>query len=72
MLIEKAWAKTFGNYEITEGGMPADVLNVLTGAPCIDLETEDTNFISLIQKYNDNNYVITGACHNQQLSQSKF
>lgn len=42
MLIEKAWAKVFGNYEATDGGLTAESLNCLTGAVCEDVETENT------------------------------
>lgn len=72
MLIEKAWAKIFGNYEVTEGGMTSDVMNVLTGAPCVDLESEDPEFMSKMMEYNKKHYVITGACYNQDVRESKF
>lgn len=52
MLIEKAWAKLFGNYQVTEAGLPAEVLNSLTGAVCEDLETEDKDFLSMVTLYN--------------------
>ena len=68
MMIEKAWAKIFGNYEVTEAGFTKDVLNSLTGAPCENLETEDKDFWNLIVKYCNANYVITGACDNEGVS----
>ena len=51
MLVEKAWAKIFGNYQVTEAGLPSEVLNSLTGAVCEDVETEDAQFVSLVTDY---------------------
>ena len=33
MILEKAWAKIYGNYMITEGGWHTEVWSALTMAP---------------------------------------
>ena len=33
MLLEKAFAKLMGNYELTNGGWPTEGVNALNGAP---------------------------------------
>jgi hypothetical protein len=35
--MEKVWAKTSGNYEITEGGWTPEVLQFLTGSPTVSI-----------------------------------
>jgi len=37
-LLEKAYAKAYGSYEIIEGGNPAEALRDLTGAPFENLD----------------------------------
>ena len=39
LLLEKAYAKIYGNYEILEGGFSNVVFRELTGAPCIKMNT---------------------------------
>ena len=34
MLLEKAWAKVFGSYQVIVSGLPGESLTTLTGAPC--------------------------------------
>jgi calpain-15 len=41
MLIEKAYAKMYGNYEVIEGGNPAHAMFDLTGAPTVCLFEAD-------------------------------
>ncbi len=33
LILEKAWAKVNGSYDLTVGGSTADVISCLTGAP---------------------------------------
>ena len=37
ILLEKAWAKVYGSYKVTEGGFPEEVLHDLTGAPVLTI-----------------------------------
>lgn len=40
ILLEKAWAKTFGSYSNVIGGFPTDVLRSMTGGPTWVLTTD--------------------------------
>ena len=72
MLIEKAYAKIFGNYEIIEEGFCSEALNILTGAICEDIETEDENFIFKIKECFSKEYVITAACYSSEIKDEDF
>lgn len=57
LLVEKAYAKIYGGYDIIEGGVPPHALRDLTGAPYDFLESEDPEEVwrtlkeSLSRKY---------------------
>lgn len=40
-ILEKAWAKLHGSYELTEGGLPTMASTHLCGVPSYDIEHED-------------------------------
>lgn len=65
MVIEKAWAKLFGSYERTDGGMTERTVMSLCGAPYETiLHGGAQNWDEIWQKlreYDDKNYMI-GAC----------
>ena len=33
LVLEKAWAKTYGNYKVIEAGFTREALSAFTGAP---------------------------------------
>jgi calpain-15 len=33
LILEKAWAKVNGSYDLTDGGFTSDAISCLTGAP---------------------------------------
>lgn len=41
LILEKAWAKNYGNYAQIEAGLTREAMHDLTGAPCITLFVED-------------------------------
>ncbi|KRX04560.1 hypothetical protein PPERSA_04375 [Pseudocohnilembus persalinus] len=68
MLIEKAYAKAYGSYEIIDqGGNPAYALKELTGAPCFNFDKnkqltgqqQEQEFWNFVSKNFRNEYVIT-------------
>ena len=61
MLLEKAWAKVFGNYERIEAGIPREVLRSLTGAPTKIIYTDSKNLWEEILKAEETNYIVTAA-----------
>ena len=60
LLLEKAYAKMFGGYDIIEGGLPQFALRDLTGAPYDCLESSDADQIwNYIDESNRKNYLLT-------------
>ena len=60
LLIEKAYAKLFGGYDIIEGGLPQYALKDLTGAPYDQLESSDPNEVwNLLWEANKKDYLMT-------------
>jgi Ca2+-binding EF-hand superfamily protein len=43
-LLEKAWAKLFGSFEVIEAGLIGETLSDLTGAPSETFDTHDPDF----------------------------
>lgn len=43
LILEKAWAKVTGNYEMTQGGWVDEALRVMTGAPIEKYKTKSFN-----------------------------
>ena len=46
-LIEKAFAKRYGNYEHIVGGVPSEAFKTLTGSPSLMYEHSDVNVETL-------------------------
>ena len=44
-ILEKAMAKVKGNYENLDGGLPANMLRFLTGAPVFTYKMRDDQFL---------------------------
>lgn len=64
MLLEKAWAKNYGNYSDIDGGLTREAMHDLTGAPCITLFIDQkTNKVvwDEIEKGERENYVMTAG-----------
>jgi len=60
MLIEKAYAKIYGNYSNIEVGYSADALKDLTGAPSEYIDLKDLEVAWKKMNYAlHNNYVLT-------------
>lgn len=70
MLIEKAYAKVFGSYEIIESGLTGVGLNALTGAPfeylCKDSKNKvDANSAwDFISTHTSMNHILVGSTEN--------
>lgn len=61
MLLEKAWAKLKGNYEMADGGFVENGLRALIGCPVVSYRTknQDANAVfSTLKSANDLNYVM--------------
>lgn len=53
-MLEKAYAKIYGSYEIIEGGNPAFAMRDLTGAPCENVDSLDADGYWKYLEENDN------------------
>ena len=61
MVLEKAWAKIYGNYQRIDGGQAYQTLRDLTGAPAYELVIEDeieNGLWDKILKYDEANYIM--------------
>jgi hypothetical protein len=60
--MEKAWAKTVGNYELIWGGLPNDVFDYILGAPTIQYTVSNfatgAAIFQVIQQAITNNFVV--------------
>lgn len=70
MLLEKAWAKFFGNYTVVEGGLPHESMEVITGQPSFSFSDRDEEFKDM-KKLGDkllhadqNNYLLCAGKQN--------
>ncbi len=43
MVLEKAWAKYFGDYHVAEGMHIDEAMNILLGVPCIKVSMDKFN-----------------------------
>lgn len=62
-IFEKAWAKINGNYEITNGGFPAEAFTFLTNVPTMSYPVEGTqtadSLWNIVSPADDQNYVMS-------------
>ena len=68
LLLEKAWAKLYGNYERIEAGLTRDVLGDLTGAPTKIIWTDDpTIWDEMLNAFKKNYLLTAGAADEGQM-----
>lgn len=61
MLLEKAWAKVKGNYEMADGGFVENGLRSLVGSPVFSYSTAgmpDDDTHAVLKAANDLNYIL--------------
>ena len=63
LILEKAWAKLYGNYERIEAGLTREVLRDLTGAPTKVVWTDDPNAWSEILDGEERDYIMTAGAN---------
>jgi calpain-15 len=72
LLLEKAYAKLFGGYDVIEGGLPQYALKDLTGAPYESKESDDPNVMwDFIKESNDKNYLLTCYSKSTEIREEK-
>jgi len=72
LLLEKAYAKLFGGYDVIEGGLPHYALKDLTGAPYDSLESTDPDVMwKYIKESNDKNYLLTCYSKSTEVREEK-
>lgn len=76
-ILEKAWAKLHGSYELTEGGLPTMAASHLCGVPSYDVEHKDVaedidNFWAKLQAADSHNFTIMSASHGQGEEESEL
>ena len=68
LLLEKAWAKLYGNYERIEAGLTRDVLGDLTGAPTKIVWNDDpTLWDEMLNAFKKNYLLTAGAADEEQM-----
>lgn len=72
LLLEKAYAKLFGGYDVIEGGLPHYALKDLTGAPYDSKESSDPDVMwKYIKESNDKNYLLTCYSKSTEVREEK-
>lgn len=72
LLLEKAYAKIYGGYDVIEGGVPPYALRDLTGAPYDFLESNDPQELwNFIKESDDRKYLITCYTKNAQTREER-
>jgi len=72
LLLEKAYAKLFGGYDVIEGGLPHYALKDLTGAPYDSKESTDPDVMwAYIKESNDKNYLLTCYSKSTEVREEK-
>jgi len=72
-ILEKAWAKLYGNYEKIEAGLTRDVLRDLTGAPTKVVWSDDPNLWIELLNGEAKDYIMTaGAIDAEQMKKVKM
>lgn len=61
LILEKAWAKLYGNYERIEAGLTREVLRDLTGAPTKVVWTDDPNLWQEMMRGEERDYIMTAG-----------
>lgn len=64
ILLEKAWAKTFGGYLNIEAGLTREALRDLTGASCKTYMTRahpESELWWILKEGEDNNWIMTAG-----------
>ena len=61
LILEKAWAKLYSNYERIEAGLTREVLRDLTGAPTKVVWTDEPNLWEEILKGEEKDYIMTAG-----------
>ncbi len=64
LILEKAWAKVNGSYDLTEGGQTSDAISCLTGAPSKFMSTKDVEISKLWSFISDSinmSYLVTAG-----------
>ena len=73
LILEKAWAKLYGNYERIEAGLTREVLRSLTGAPTKIVWTDDPNLWTELINGEAKDYIMTaGAVSEQAMTKVKM
>jgi calpain-15 len=72
LLLEKAYAKLFGGYDVIEGGLPQYALKDLTGAPYESKESSDPDVMwDFIKKSDEKNYLLTCYSKSTEIREQK-
>ena len=79
-ILEKAWAKVNGNYDVTSGGWMNEAVGFLTGVPSLGWSNTDANTVNstgvnawnIIKPATDANYIMTASVGNKCGSDSSY
>ena len=79
-ILEKAWAKVNGNYDITAGGWMNEAVGFLTGVPTLSWSNTDAKTVNsvgvnawnLVQKADAVNFIMTATVGNACGSDSSY
>jgi calpain-15 len=71
ILLEKAWAKVFGNYGNIISGDPREVIASITGGPTWCISSDEPTFIEKLKPIMNSDYIVCAGTYHENSDYEK-